>query len=111
VGLAEEVRDLLAKNQELLSENGELASRVTGLALENAELASRNGELTTRLEVLELELEKLRREMGRSSGNSGKPPVVGHCRSAGGTANRTPVAGGAPSPDAGEGEEVHSGEG
>ena len=60
MSLAEEVRDLLAKNQELVSEN--------------AELASRNGELTTRLEVLELELEKLRREMGRSSGNSGKPP-------------------------------------
>jgi len=67
VGLAEEVSDLLAKNQELVSENGELASRVT-------ELASQNAELTARLEVLELELEKLRREMGRNSGNSGKPP-------------------------------------
>jgi hypothetical protein len=30
--------------------------------------------LTARLEVLELELEKLRREMGRNSGNSDKPP-------------------------------------
>ena len=60
MGLAEEVRDLLAKNQELVAENGELASQ--------------NAVLTARLEVLELELEKLRREMGRNSGNSGKPP-------------------------------------
>ncbi len=67
MGLAEDVRDLLAKNQELVSENGELASRVT-------ELASQNTELAAKVEVLERELEKLRREMARSSGNSGKPP-------------------------------------
>jgi transposase len=60
VGLAEEVKGLLAKNQELVAENGELASQ--------------NAVLTARLEALELELEKLRREMGRNSGNSGKPP-------------------------------------
>lgn len=67
MGRAEEVSDLLAKNQELVSENGELASRVT-------ELASQNAMLTAKLEVLELELDKLRRETGRNSGNSGKPP-------------------------------------
>jgi len=67
VGLPEEVRDLLARNQELVSENGELASRVT-------ELASQNTELAARVQVLEAQLEKLGREMGRNSGNSGKPP-------------------------------------
>jgi transposase len=60
MGLTEEVRDLRAKNQELVSENEGLASRVT--------------ELVARLGALELELEKLRRETGRNSGNSGKPP-------------------------------------
>ena len=67
MGLPEEVRDLLARNQELVSENGELASRVT-------ELASQNTELAARVQVLEAQLEKLGREMGRNSGNSGKPP-------------------------------------
>jgi transposase len=67
VGLAEEVRDLRAKNQELLSKSQELVS-------ENQRLASHIAVLMARLEALELELEKLRREMGRNSGNSGKPP-------------------------------------
>lgn len=74
MGLAEEVSDLLAKNQELVSENGELASRVTELASQNAGLASQNAGLAARVQVLEAQLEKLGREMGRNSGNSGKPP-------------------------------------
>jgi transposase/regulator of replication initiation timing len=53
VGLAEQVRELLAKNTELVTQNAELVAKV---------------------EVLEAELDKLRREMGRNSGNSGKPP-------------------------------------
>lgn len=48
-----------------------------GLAAEVADLRAKNAELAAKLGALETELEKLRREMGRNSSNSGKPPSSG----------------------------------
>lgn len=45
-----------------------------GLAEQVEQLLAENASLLARVQALEAELEKLRREMGRNSSNSGKPP-------------------------------------
>jgi transposase len=45
-----------------------------GLADQVKQLEAQNAVLMAKVEVLEAELEKLRRELGRNSANSGKPP-------------------------------------
>jgi transposase len=45
-----------------------------GLAEQVEQLQAENASLMARVQILEAELEKLRREMGRDSSNSGKPP-------------------------------------
>lgn len=63
----DELQKLRAENAALRAENAALRAAVEALESERAGLAGA-------LEALEDEVERLRRELGRNSGNSGKPP-------------------------------------
>ena len=69
--------DVSPSYAEVRADNTRLTERIAELeeiGADNARLSERIAELKALLQALEIEVEKLRRESGRHSGNSGKPP-------------------------------------